>query len=101
MERQNGDDRPGFLIAFRLSTKQSSDSFLLPPLSPRAAMAELYENLAGLRGLYQDLSAASTSPLCNVERLVFELDTHIQDFRKLLDKPAKNNKSRQDVLSGE
>ncbi|KAJ5629741.1 hypothetical protein N7528_003398 [Penicillium herquei] len=63
-------------------------------------MAELHENLAGLRGLYQDLSAASDSSLCNVERLVAELDHHIKDFRKLLDKPAKNNTSRQQVLSG-
>ncbi|KAJ5713216.1 uncharacterized protein N7483_010397 [Penicillium malachiteum] len=63
-------------------------------------MAELHENLAGLRGLYQDLSAASDSSLSNVERLIAELDHHIKDFRKLLDKPAKNNTSRQQVLSG-
>ncbi|KAJ5160098.1 uncharacterized protein N7482_007102 [Penicillium canariense] len=63
-------------------------------------MAELHENLAGLRGLYQDLSAISDSSFLNVERLVVELETHIQDFQKLLDKPAKNNASRQTVLSG-
>jgi hypothetical protein len=33
--------------------------------------------------------------------LCHELETHIQDFRKLLDKPGKNNASRQAVLSGE
>ena len=64
-------------------------------------MAELQENLAGLRGLYQDLSAVSDSSFVNIERLRMELNTHIHDFRKLLDKPVKNNTSRQTVLSGE
>ncbi|KAI2733370.1 hypothetical protein CBS147332_385 [Penicillium roqueforti] len=63
-------------------------------------MAELQDTRNGLRGLYQDLSALSNSQLPNVDRLCFELETHIQDFRKLLDKPAKNNASRQAVLSG-
>ncbi|CAG8429751.1 unnamed protein product [Penicillium salamii] len=63
-------------------------------------MAELQGIRTDLRGLYQDLSAVSEGHLDNVERLCFELETHIQDFRKLLDKPAKNNASRQAVLSG-
>ncbi|KAJ5636079.1 uncharacterized protein N7484_009392 [Penicillium longicatenatum] len=63
-------------------------------------MTELTRNLAGLRGLYQDLSAISDSSLGNIDRLVYELDAHIQDFRKLLDKPTKNGTSRQQVLSG-
>ncbi|KAJ5101855.1 hypothetical protein NUU61_004077 [Penicillium alfredii] len=63
-------------------------------------MAELQDNLAGLRGLYQDLSALSDSSFLNIERLCVELETHIHDFRKLLDKPTKNNASRQAVLSG-
>ncbi|KAJ5098575.1 hypothetical protein N7532_005576 [Penicillium argentinense] len=64
-------------------------------------MAELHDTLAGLRGLYQDLSAVSESSFINIERLVVELESHIEDFRKLLDKPAKNNASRQKVLTGE
>lgn len=63
-------------------------------------MAELHENLASLRGLYQDLSAITDSSFLNVERLILELETHIEDFQKLLDKPAKSNASRQAVLSG-
>ncbi|KAF7720234.1 Uncharacterized protein PECH_003350 [Penicillium ucsense] len=63
-------------------------------------MAELHENLASLRGLYQDLSATTDSSFLNVERLIVELETHIDDFQKLLDKPAKSNGSRQTVLSG-
>ncbi|KAJ5653925.1 hypothetical protein N7490_000928 [Penicillium lividum] len=63
-------------------------------------MTEISRNLASLRGLYQDLSAIPDSSLGNIDRLVYELDAHIQDFRKLLDKPSKNNASRQQVLSG-
>ncbi|KAI9928197.1 hypothetical protein MW887_002230 [Aspergillus wentii] len=56
--------------------------------------------MVGLRGLYQDLTALSDSSFVNIERLRVELESHIQDFRKLLDKPTKNNASRQAVLSG-
>jgi nuclear pore complex protein Nup205 len=58
------------------------------------------DTLVGLRGLYQDLSALSDSSFVNIERLRVELETHIEDFKKLLDKPSKNNTSRQAVLSG-
>ncbi|PGH04577.1 Cullin 4 [Blastomyces parvus] len=58
------------------------------------------DELDGLRGLYQDLSALSRSALPAVDRLVFELEAKVQDFRKLLDKPPKKNESRQSVLSG-
>lgn len=58
------------------------------------------DELDGLRGLYQDLSALSRSALPNVERLVFELEATVQDFKKLLDKPPKKNESRQSILSG-
>ncbi|PGH11260.1 hypothetical protein AJ79_04995 [Helicocarpus griseus UAMH5409] len=58
------------------------------------------DELDALRGLYQDLSALSRSALPNVERLVFELEATVEDFRKLLDKPAKKNESRQSILSG-
>ncbi|EEP80157.1 conserved hypothetical protein [Uncinocarpus reesii 1704] len=56
--------------------------------------------LDGLRGLYQDLSALSRNALPNVERLVFELEATVDDFRKLLDKVPKKNESRKAVLSG-
>lgn len=59
------------------------------------------DSLAGLRGLYQDLSGVSDPSFVHIERLRSELEIHIQDFRKLLDKPAKSNSSRQIVLAGE
>jgi hypothetical protein len=92
--------RPNF-VAFRLSglLEQTESSSFTSQLHP-AVMAEPQDTRNGLRGLYQDLCALSSSQLPNVDRLCFELETHIQDFRKLLDKPAKNNASRQAVLSG-
>jgi nuclear pore complex protein Nup205 len=64
-------------------------------------MAEPHSIQTSLHGLFQDLSAIPDGDLSNVDRLCHELETHIQDFRKLLDKPGKNNASRQAVLSGE
>ncbi|KAL2830034.1 hypothetical protein BDW59DRAFT_170319 [Aspergillus cavernicola] len=61
---------------------------------------ESADPLDGLRGLYQDLSSLSESSFVNIDRLRVELETHIHDFRRLLDKPTKNNASRQKVLSG-
>ena len=58
------------------------------------------EDTARLRGLYQDLSSLSDSSLVNIDRLCLELEASIHDFRKLLEKPPKNNASRQKVLSG-
>ena len=58
------------------------------------------DSLDGLRGLFQDLSALSNSSIPNIERLRVELESHIDGFRKLIDKPAKNNSSRQAILSG-
>ncbi|KAJ0425429.1 hypothetical protein BJY00DRAFT_298514 [Aspergillus carlsbadensis] len=61
---------------------------------------ESAENLVGLRGLFQDLSALPDPSFGNIDRLRVELEAHIHDFRDLLDKPTKNNASRQTVLSG-
>jgi hypothetical protein len=77
-----------------------------PPLSTFSAVDRRREmddidSLGGLRGLYQDLSAIPDSPMVNVERLCLELETHIEDFRKLLTKASKNDTSRKSVLSGE
>ncbi|RAL14630.1 cullin-4B [Aspergillus homomorphus CBS 101889] len=58
------------------------------------------DTVASLRGLNQDLQSLSATFVVNIERLRVELETHIEDFKKLLDKPTKNNTSRQAVLSG-
>ena len=56
--------------------------------------------LAGLRGLHHDLLALETSQLANVERLWADLEARVSEFRTLLDKPAKNEKSRKALSSG-
>ena len=56
--------------------------------------------LEGLRGLHQDLIALSESQLRNVDRLWAELDARVDEFRRLLDKPQKNEASRKTLLSG-
>ncbi|KAL3460377.1 hypothetical protein BJX64DRAFT_278566 [Aspergillus heterothallicus] len=61
---------------------------------------ESAENLVGLRGLFQDLSALPDPSFGTIDRLRVELEAHIDDFRNLLDKPSKSNASRQTVLSG-
>lgn len=56
--------------------------------------------LVGLRGLHQDLLALQASRLCNVERLWADLEARVNEFKQLLDKPAKNETSRKALLSG-
>jgi nuclear pore complex protein Nup205 len=58
------------------------------------------ESLERLRDLYQDLLAFSETRLANVERLWLELESSVDEFRRLLDKPAKNNASRQSLSCG-
>ncbi|KAJ5312742.1 hypothetical protein N7508_003572 [Penicillium antarcticum] len=58
------------------------------------------EDIGGLGGLYSDLCAIEQHSNVNLERICFELEAHLPDFRKLLDKTPKNNASRQTVLTG-
>lgn len=59
------------------------------------------DELNGLRGLHQDLIALSESRLASVEKLWIDLEAHIEAFRKLLNKPPKNDASRQKLSTGE
>ena len=58
------------------------------------------DSLEGLQGLHHDLIALSKSQLRNVDRLWTELDARIDEFRRLLDKPTKNEASRKTLFSG-
>lgn len=58
------------------------------------------ESFESLRGLQQDLIALDEIRLRNVDKLWTELEARIEEFRKLLDKPEKNEKSRKELLSG-
>ncbi len=56
--------------------------------------------LVGLRGLHDDLLALEASRLSNIERLWADLEARVNEFRQLLDKPAKNATSRNALLQG-
>ena len=56
--------------------------------------------LDSLRGLHQDLIALSESQLRNVDRLWAKLDACVDEFKRLLDKPHKSEKSRKTLQSG-
>ena len=56
--------------------------------------------LVGLQGLHRDLLALEASRLVNVERLWADLEARVNEFRQLLDKPAKNETSRKALSSG-
>ena len=56
--------------------------------------------LVGLQDLHHDLLALDASRLRNVDRLWADLEARVDEFRKLLDKPAKNETSRKALLSG-
>ena len=58
------------------------------------------DGLEGLHGLHQDLISLSKSQLRNVDRIWTELNARVDEFRRLLDKPKKNEPSRQTLLSG-
>ena len=58
------------------------------------------DSLGGLRGLHQDLIALEESQLRNVEKLWVELEAKVDEFRQLLNKTSKNEKSRTTLLSG-
>ena len=53
----------------------------------------------GLRGLHQDLVALTQSQLLYIDSLTVELQAHVESFRKLLDKPPKNDASRRKLQS--
>jgi nuclear pore complex protein Nup205 len=58
------------------------------------------DSLESLRGLHQDLLALEKSQLLIIERLWADLELRIDDFKKLLDKSSKNEKSRKALLLG-
>lgn len=58
------------------------------------------DSLERLQGLQRDLVSLSESRLPNLERLWTELDARVEEFRKLLDKKSKDERSRNTLSSG-
>lgn len=55
------------------------------------------DTLDALQGLHRDLLAFCENRLQDIDRLVEELEGRIDEFRALLDKKPKNDKSRQEI----
>ncbi|EUC47266.1 hypothetical protein COCMIDRAFT_90533 [Bipolaris oryzae ATCC 44560] len=62
-------------------------------------MAE-QDSLAALQGLHRDLCAHIDLQLPVLERLLLNLEAHLEELKTLLDKKPKNDKSRQALASG-
>jgi nuclear pore complex protein Nup205 len=60
----------------------------------------MMDSLQRLQGLYQDLVAFSENRLASIERLWLEVESSVEDFRKLLDKLPKKNASRESLATG-
>lgn len=58
------------------------------------------DSLEALQGLHRDLLALTNSRFSAVDRLWSELEGRVEEFRKLLEKPGKNDTSRQALNSG-
>jgi len=58
------------------------------------------DSLEALQGLHRDLLALTESRLPIVDRLCAELEAQIEEFRNLLDKPGRSDKSRQTIAAG-
>ena len=57
------------------------------------------DSLERLQGLHRDLVSLTEDRLANVDRLLVELQSHVEDFRGLLEKKTKNDQSRQKLSS--
>lgn len=62
-------------------------------------MAEI-GSLESFQALYHNLCALPEQQFSNLDRLGAELDAHVEYFRNLLDKKAKDSASRQALSKG-
>jgi nuclear pore complex protein Nup205 len=58
------------------------------------------DSLAALQGLHRDLCAHIDLQLPVLERLMVNLEVHLEELKTLLDKKPKNDRSRQTLSSG-
>lgn len=56
--------------------------------------------LERLESLHRDLLSLSQLRLLNVERLWVQLEAHIEEFRRLLEKVPRNEQSRESLATG-
>ena len=58
------------------------------------------EKLTAIEGLHSDLSGLSNHQITVIDRLLEDLDNHVEALRKLLSRTAKSNQSRDRIASG-
>lgn len=58
------------------------------------------DGLQALQGLHSDLEAYCGNRLRDIDRLVGELESRIDEFRELLDHKTKSEASRRRLLEG-
>lgn len=58
------------------------------------------ESVERLQGLQRDLHNLSEVTLPNIDRLWSELETRVDEFRRLLDEKPKNDQSRKALSAG-
>ena len=63
-------------------------------------VATTMDRLEMLQGLHEDLIAVGQSRFANIERLCSELEQHLEDFQRPLEKKPRNSSSRQTLESG-
>ena len=58
------------------------------------------DTVAAIQGLHQDLIALSESRLPTIDRLLLDLDAHVEALRRLLDHKPKSQESRDRIAVG-
>ena len=59
------------------------------------------DKLTAIEGLHSDLSGLSNHQITVIDRLLDDLDNHVEALRKLLIRTPKSNQSRAQVASGQ
>lgn len=82
--------------------KLAGISFLRPFSTEGHIVKSMSEpgSLEGLESLHRDLLSLSEFRLSNVERLWAQLEAHIEEFRRLLEKAPRNEQSRKSLTTG-
>lgn len=94
----------GSFHAFLASTKLKATFCPRPHTTSlsryNADMEAAADSLESLELLQRDLIASLEGRLENVDRLAAELEAHIVDFKRLLDRDRRNEKSRNSLIQG-
>ena len=63
-------------------------------------MADDSNSLIVLQGLHEDLLDLEQGRLRHIDKLWADLEAHVEEFKRLLDKPSKKEENRKTLISG-